>query len=235
MPYLTWISDKSLFAATKKLLKHTRDAANKSNGNLRKNVMDPFSAIFQMAGFKMTYDQWLESEKSRQAQKTMQNFVGEFHQEILGSCTGWKNMGTGNVIDLSNKRKRIVAEIKNKHNTISGGLLSDLYGSLEDLVMPKSSTYYGFTAYYVSIIPKKPNPFNSPFTPSNRKSGKKRPINHQIRIIDGKSFYELVTNDENALKDLFTVLPKIIVDIDKKRTSKADIKNLNEIFDLAFG
>src|SRR5690606_6948457 len=103
--------------------------------NFGKNVVDPFSAIFEMIGFEMYFEDWRLSEKSRQAQKSLQNFVGEFHQTILGSCHGWKDMGKGNIIDLFSEDGRVIAEIKNKFNTISGGKLADLYWSLEPAVM----------------------------------------------------------------------------------------------------
>lgn len=143
MAYLSWISDNDLATAVTKLLGATQAAKVQALIKMSANVMDPFSAIFQMSGFGMTYDEWYKSEEARQAQKTMQNFVGDFHQEILGHCAGWQNMGKGMIIDLVNANKMIIAEVKNKHNTISGGDLFNLYDSLERLVMPKLSGYKG--------------------------------------------------------------------------------------------
>lgn len=42
-------------------------------------------------------------------------------------------MGIGNVIDLVSEDKKIVAEIKNKYNTVSGGNLSGVYNALDAL------------------------------------------------------------------------------------------------------
>lgn len=99
-----------------------------------------------MSGFGIDYDTWLKSETTRQAQKTLQNHIGDFHQNILGYSKGWTNMKVGNVIDLASEENKAIAEIKNKYNTISGGKLSDLYNSLDKLVSPKSSIYKGYTA-----------------------------------------------------------------------------------------
>lgn len=207
MPYLNWISDADLTQHVKSLLSATQSAKASAFASLNKNVMDPFSAVFQMSGFAMTYNDWIKSEEARQSQKTMQNFVGAFHQNILGSCAGWQNMNTGNNIDLVNTNQSVIAEVKNKHNTISGGDLSDLYYRLDKLVMPNASAYKGFTSYHVAIIPKTPIPYNIPFTPSNRATSTKCSSNALIRMIDGASFYSLVTGSNTALKDLFNVIP----------------------------
>ena len=192
-----------------------------------------FSAIFEMAGFGMTYEQWIVSEKARQAQKTLQNFVGEFHQTLLGSCQGWNNMGKGNIIDIHGPGAKVVAEIKNKFNTISGGKLADLYWSLESAIMNKTSIYKGFTAYYVSIIPDNPARFNKPFTPSDKEKGQRCPENKLIRQIDGASFYALVTGEVNALENLFDILPSVIYELSGNDVlDKVKLKNL---FKMAYG
>ena len=230
---LSWIDDDALTAVVSSLLGIAKTAKNKAEKKFGGNVIDPFSAIFEMAGFEMTYDEWIVSEKARQAQKTLQNFIGEFHQTLLGSCEGWINMGKGSIIDLHNADKKIISEVKNKYNTISGGKLADLYLSLEAAVMNKTSIYKGFTAYYVEIIPGNPERFNEPFTPSNKEKGHRCPENKLVRSIDGSSFYELVTGEENALENLFEVLPVIIHKIIGKDT--LDKEKLKRLFKMAYG
>jgi len=233
MPLLSWISDADLNNAVTNLITATQTAKTNAFASLSKNVMDPFSAIFQMSGFSMTYDEWLKSEEARQSQKTMQNFVGQFHQNILGSCIGWVNLNTGNNVDLVNTSSKIIAEVKNKHNTISGGDLSDLYYRLDKLVMPNASAYKGFTAYHVGIIPKTITPFNIPFTPSDKSTSTKCSTNQLIRTIDGASFYHIVTGAPNALKDLFAALPKVMSNFNQQ--NMADIAKLQALFKLAYG
>ncbi len=210
MPILKWIDDQSLKNAVDHLIKKAKEAQLKAKNKFGKNVIDPFSAMFEIAGFEMNYDSWIKNETARQAQKTLQNHIGEFHQIILGSVGHWENMKTGNVIDLVSKERKIIAEIKNKFNTISYGKLSDLYHSLDELVMHKASIYKGYTAYYVPIIPKTPERYNKEFTPSNRDKGSRCPFNENIRETDGQSFYEIVTGEENALKNLYEAIPEII-------------------------
>jgi len=234
MSKLNWISDEDLYNAVTHLLQKAEEAQIKSEKKFGKNVIDPFSAIFVMSGFKMDFDNWLKTETSRQAQKTLQNHIGEFHQKILGHVEGWDNMKTGNVIDLVSNEKKIIAEVKNKHNTISGGKLSELYYSLERLVMPKTSIYKNFIAYYVTIIPKNKKRKDLEFTPSDKDKGEKCPSNKLIREIDGASFYELVTGDKNALNDLFKVLPSVIEKCTNGKYKVDNFNKLQEFFNQAF-
>jgi hypothetical protein len=210
MATLNWISDNALEAEVLRILNIAKSAKEHVSKNFSKNVIDPFAALFEIAGFGIDYYAWENSETTRQAQKTLANHIGLFHQNILGSVNGWKNLKTGSVADLVSEEHKIIAEIKNKYNTISGGKLSDLYYSLEGLINPKSSVYKGYTSYYVAIIPKKSLRYDQPFTPSDKASGTKCQPNDLIREIDGASFYSIVTGDKNSLFDLFGILPKII-------------------------
>lgn len=234
MAILKWISDKNLNHAVTHLLNKAEEAKAHSKLEFGKNVIDPFAAIFEMAGFDVDYNTWLKSETNRQAQKTLQNHIGDFHQTILGFSTGWENMKTGNVMDLVSEKHKIIAEVKNKFNTISGGKLADLYHSLQGQVMPKSSRYKGYTAYYVAIIPKKPKRYDIEFTPSNKEEGEKCPANKKIREIDGASFYDLVTGHNNALENLFDVLPSVILKCSNGKYKIKDNEKLKEFFNTAY-
>ena len=174
---------------------------------------------------------------TRQAQKSLQNHVGEFHQIVLGSIDGWKNLKTGAIVDLESIDNNMIAEVKNKYNTISGGKLADLYSELEKLVMPKTSKYKNFTAYYVEILPKSPTPYDKEFTPSDKAKGAKCPPNPLIRQIDGKSFYAKVTGDPKALAKLFNVLPDVIEDLCSTTTKYKfeDREFAEKFFTSAFG
>jgi Eco47II restriction endonuclease len=232
MAKLSWISDKNLITTIEQILQKAKDAKNKSSNSFGKNVIDPFSALFEISGFEFDYNTWHESETARQAQKTLQNHIGDFHQKILGYCNGWENLETGSVIDIVNKKSRIVAEIKNKYNTLSGGKLADLYYSMENLVMNKNSIYKGFTSYYVTIIPKRPIRQNAPFTPSDKAKGSKCSSNPLIREIDGASFYSLATGKNDALQELFDIMPPLISGITGKKI--AGIDDLKKFFKKAY-
>lgn len=231
---LEWIDDDKLIEAVSFLMKKAKEAKESASKNFDKNVIDPFAALFEISGFDLDFPTWHKSEKTRQAQKTLQNHVGDFHQTVIGSVTGWNNMGVGNVIDIVSDSKKVIAEIKNKYNTISGGKLADLYTSLENLVMPKSSVYKDYIAYYVAIIPKNPERYDKVFTPSNKETGSKCSSNELIREIDGASFYSLVTGEHDALRGLFQYLPELI-EREFQKTLKSDhLEKIMRYFEKAF-
>lgn len=207
---LSFVTDEVLYHEVEKVLLISQNAVNDAEISLYRNVIDPFSALFDSLRQEIPLTTWLEQEKARQIQKTMQNAVGDFHQAILGNVDGWKDMGVGSVIDLLNEKRKIIAEVKNKHNTTKGNHKKVIY---DDIVHSLASHYPGYTGYYVEIIRKSKVPYNKPFVPPDNETGLRRPLNESIRIIDGNSFYSLVTGEKNALFELYNALPYVISDI----------------------
>lgn len=229
-----FLDDATLVAEVSHLLTVAEEALEAKRKEFGKNVIDPFAAMFEMAGFGLDHAGWVRAELMRQAQKTLQNHVGEFHQNILGAVKGWENMHTGSVVDLVSDEHKVVAEVKNKHNTLSGGKRSDQYSNLEKLVMPKASRYHDYTSYFVTIIPRSPERFDRFFTPSEKETGANCPENALIREVDGASFYQIVTGEKDALAQLFDILPKVIEGISGEKTDRPDRAALGAYFRNAF-
>lgn len=239
MKELSFIDSKVLREIVRKVLTVGRDKKKSVLQSFNKNVIDPFTTLFDAAISESDHDAWKTSEMMRQCQKTLTNHIGSMHQQILGNVPGWSDLGTGGVVDLNNQEKKIIAEIKNKYNTVSGGKLADQYWSLERLISPKTSVYKGNIAYFVNIIPKTPQRFDLPFTPSDKERGLKCPENPNIRIIDGASFYALVTGQDDALQQLFELLPYLIEDIYQNDFNEQDFsleskEEYGSYFQMAF-
>lgn len=213
MAYVKFLDDQTLRGLVKGVLDVGTSKRKAVARDFQNNVIDPFSSLFDAAISEVDHETWMNSEMVRQCQKTLTNHIGNLHQKILGSVVGWEDLGTGAVVDLVCRNEKIIAEVKNKHNTVTGGKLVDQYKSLERLVTPKASHYKGYTSYFVNIIPKKPHRFDTTFEPSDKDTGMKCPRNEQIRVIDGASFYALVTGRDNAIEELYEALPNIIEDI----------------------
>lgn len=240
MSYLAYISDGDLMDVVKEILDIGRSSKENAKSNFTSNVIDPFAPLFEASSFSFNHEEWVNSETARQSQKTVQNHVGTLHQRILGQVNDWENLGIGGIVDIVCESQKIIAEIKNKYNTVTGGKLSDQYYLLEKLVTMKTSRYYGYTAYFASIIPRRPVRYNSSFTPSDKEKGAKCPLNEKIRKIDGFSFYELVTGRENSLYELYSALPNVIEQIYRKDYKDSDYiipdKSIFEkYFFLAYG
>lgn len=213
MAYVSFVDDTTFKSLVNNIINLGREAKKVAVSDFNRNIIDPFSILWEMGSFEFSHDAWYTNEIIRQAQKTLTNHIGMFHQNFLGSVDGWTDLGVGNMVDLVNHEKKIIAEIKNKHNTVTGAKQVDVYKELESLVMPNGHMYKGYTAYYVEVIPKRPTRFNIPFTPSDKKTSTRCSVNEKIRKIDGASFYTLVTGVDDALEQLFKALPIVIKEL----------------------
>ena len=179
--------------------------------DIYKNTLDCFSAVLDAKILGKDLESWINDvEKTRHTQKTLQNEVGNIHTKVLGTISGWHDMGVGKILDLENSDKKIVAELKNKHNTTKGNHKKDIYDDLAEVIDSRP----GYTGYYVEILPKNLQRYDHPFSPpDNAKQGTKRPERPDIRIIDGYSFYALVTGSATALLEFYEMFPSIIGDV----------------------
>ncbi|WP_236613322.1 Eco47II family restriction endonuclease [Chrysiogenes arsenatis] len=206
---LTWIPDEALIGHVKVVLEKGLDGINKAEKDFARNAIDPFSALFDAGLQNISLGQWIASEKRRQAQKTLQNALGHFHQSILSSVEHCYCPQEG-FVDLANDHLKIVAEIKNKHNTVKKSDLKSVYEELDGAVNHKTSKYHGYTAYYVTVISARQQRFTKPFTPPDNRNSSRKTEQRRILEIDGMSFYELLTGQKDALYQLYRVLPNVI-------------------------
>ena len=212
---ILWITRESLRDICAEVVRVIDRELDTGQSKIHRNIVDPVSAAFEMMYYGMDAGDWLRKESGRQVQKTMQNSIGEMHQKILGSVAGWKALDPGSGLDIVSHNKKIIAEVKNKHNTTKGNHKVKVYDDINDCIT--SGIYQGYTGCYVTVLAKKR--INRPFTPTQNK--KKRPRNESIREIDGRSFYEMVTGDKNALENLFKALPLVLGDILGKDSTSA--------------
>ncbi|EBF7359506.1 Eco47II family restriction endonuclease [Salmonella enterica subsp. enterica serovar Edinburgh] len=198
-----------------------------SDEDLYRNTLDIFSASLDSAIRGITMDEWKSQEKQRQIQKTLQNKIGDLHQEILGSLQGVTSLGVGKIIDLEGNG--FIAEIKNKHNTTKGNHKVSVYDDLNACLSKKDA---GTIAYYVEILPKNGRAYNKPFVPSDNKLKATRPINERIRQVDGNTFYKIVTGEDGALRELYELLPEltaeILKDLYNEQRNPSDYIEVNE-------
>lgn len=156
----------------------------------------------------------------------------------MGHVHGWENLGIGKSVDLVCHDRKIIAEIKNKYSTVTGGKLTDLYSHLDGLVMPIVSMYKSYTSYYVETIPRpkrsRPQNYDVPFTPSDKATKTRRSSNELIRQIDGQSFYALVTGVPDALEQLYDVIPVVIGDAFTYSFSPKELAIMKTYFKKAF-
>lgn len=244
MAYFSWISDDDIKTCVREVLIKGFEGIKKADKNVFRNGVDPFSAIFDAACHNISLETWMTFERRRQSQKTLQNALGNFHQQVLSKVAGWK-IPEENFVDLVCESRKIVVEVKNKHNTVKKSDLKGIYDELQEAVMHKTSRYRGYTGYYVTVIPDSHARFDRKFTPSDNATITIKPNNELIREIDGFSFYSLVTEQESALQALYQMLPAIIKSVLAEdcfqKFPQTQIDSLlesplrHQLFDKAFG
>jgi hypothetical protein len=232
MAYWKYVDDLVFNSAVESMLETAQAGKLKAAKKFKRSKMDPFMALFEISGFAQTAEQWAVAEMQRQAQKSLANAVGLFHQRILGSIDGWKDLGQGEVVDLVCADKKIIAEVKNRHNTVKGSDKVQVYDELSGCVRHKGHKYHEFTAYYVEIVPSSTTGYDVPFTPPDNKKGTKRQADENIRRIDGRKFYALATGDPDALENLHKALIQRLTELAK--ISENDASLGKELFDRVY-
>jgi hypothetical protein len=203
-----FIDPAVLETAVFELLQGATELHAEAEIHFEKNVIDPFAAMIEMAGFGSTAQQWVENERQRQSQKTLQNRIGAFHQTILGSMRGWTSLPVGGIVDVVSEDRKIIAEIKNKFNTMNAASANRLYEALDTLVSHKMQTYFGYQAYVVHIVPRSSVGSDQLFSPSDANTGRRKE-NPLIRQMDGYRFYALAAGCENAMELVFSEMLRI--------------------------
>lgn len=169
-----------------------------------KNDIDAIKTIFDITVKQIGFDGWANKEMERQQDKTINNKIGEFHQELLGKVEGWVDLGVGDEteIDLKKEDNTVFIELKNKHNTMNSSSTKTCREKLENVI----EQYPDATAYWAYIISRKYQSENRVWKYQGREDEK-------IRRISGDLLYEMITGDSNALEKVYEAIPKAIVDL----------------------
>lgn len=223
MPRFTFVSDKDLYECVSRVIDAADRAATRADGDLSKNVLDPFAALFAITHSGIELSEWSTLERDRQVQKSIQNSIGEFHQNLLGCFKNWSNPGRGGSVDLISEKYQVIAEVKNKHNTLNSGGQNDTYTKLANHLKYDRK---GFTAYLVQIVPKKADNYNQPWTPNRTTMA----LRDDLRKIDGESFYDLASGENDTLLRIFEAIPDIVSQIRGNTTNTAAIEECRQLF-----
>lgn len=192
---LQWISDSDLEEAVSQFVKRANNAKRCASQRMKKNVVDPFSSLIVASTLNMdSKEALINAQQNASALSGIYNALGNFHQQVLGSVIGWTNHDAG--YDLENTEQKILAEIKNKHNTMNSSTRKEVESKLRGAIEAKGR---GWVAYLVIIIPKKPD-----------RHRERLFVKQHVYEVDGASFYKMVTGEANALHDMFLATINIL-------------------------
>ncbi len=199
--YLSFISDAHFLQCIANLHQsYLKAKRNISKKKFYSNKVDTIKLTFDAHFNGLTEEQLIENEIARQIDKSINNSIGTFHEEILGGVEGFE-MGNLSGFDIKAADNTLFADIKNKHNTMNSSSAESLFQKLKHY----ADTYKQAKCYWVQILAK--NSFNEKwFSEINGKE-----YSHsRVYKISGDQFYALLTGQEDALFQLYKVLPQAI-------------------------
>jgi hypothetical protein len=201
--YVDFISDEHLLACIKNLhdsyVKAKYDVTKKK---FYKNKIDTFKLTFDSKFNDLDEKAILKSEIIRQIDKSINNSIGTFHEQVLGGIDGYE-AGVLTGYDVKANDNSLFAEIKNKHNTMSSSAAEAAFQRLARF----ADDHKKATCYLVQILAKKS--FNKKWEAII--NGKEYSHSRVYRI-SGDQFYFLLTGKETAFFELYRILPKAIKD-----------------------
>jgi len=220
--YLDFISDEHLLDCIKNL--HASYVKAKSDVTKRKfykNKIDTFKLTFDSKFNELDEKAILKSEMIRQIDKSINNSIGTFHEQILGGIDGYET-GVLKGYDVKAKDDSLFAEIKNKHNTMSSSAAEAAFQRLARFADDNKNA----TCYLVQILAKKS--FNEKW--ESIINGKEY-SHSRVYKISGDQFYFILTGKETSFFKLYQILPKAIKDflLGEKKQKASENSALSEI------
>jgi hypothetical protein len=199
--YVNFISDDHLLGCIGNLHKAYLKAKNNiTKKNLYSNKVDTIKLTFDAKFNDIDEESLIQSEILRQIDKSINNSIGTFHEQILGGIEGFE-IGKLSGFDIKAKDNTLFADIKNKHNTMNSSSAESLFQKLKVY----ADTYKKANCYWVQILAK--GSFNELW--KGEINGKEYSHSRVFKI-SGDQFYALLSGKQDALLQLYKALPKAI-------------------------
>jgi len=201
--YLNFVTDDHLLTCVSNLHQSYIKAKNDiSKLRFYVNKVDTIKLTFDSKFNDIAEEDLVNSEILRQIDKSINNFIGTFHEEILGGVNGYEK-GNLSGFDIKAIDDTLFADIKNKHNTMNSSAAESLFQKLAHY----ADTYKKSNCYWVQILAK--GSFNTKWTAIL--NGKEY-SHSRVYKISGDQFYALITKQEDAFMQLYKILPIAIDD-----------------------
>ena len=201
--YVNFISDEHLLNCVENLHKSYLKAKNKiSKKNFYTNKVDTIKLTFDAKFNNISEDDLIQSEILRQIDKSINNSIGTFHEQILGGIKGYE-IGNLSGFDIKATDDTLFADIKNKHNTMNSSSAEALFQKLSRY----ADDYKKAKCYWVQILAK--GSFNEHW--KGDINGKEYSHSRVFKI-SGDQFYALLSRQDDALFQLYKALPFAIED-----------------------
>jgi hypothetical protein len=201
--YVDFVSDEHLLNCVANLHKAYLKAKNNiTKKSFYSNKVDTIKLTFDAKFNAIDEETLIQSEILRQIDKSINNSIGTFHEQVLGGISGFE-MGNLSGFDIKAIDDTLFADIKNKHNTMNSSSSESLFQKLARY----ADTYKKANCYWVQILAK--SSFNEKWT--SEINGKEYSHSRVFKI-SGDQFYALLSGQKDALFQLYKALPTAIND-----------------------
>ena len=221
--YVNFISDNHLLECIGNLhAAYVKAKNNITKKNFYSNKVDTIKLTFDSKFNNIDEEDLIQAEILRQIDKSINNSIGTFHEQILGGIKGFE-IGNLSGFDIKAKDDTLFADIKNKHNTMNSSAAEALFQKLSRF----ANDYKKAKCYWVQILAK-----GSFCELWNGEINGKEYSHSRVYKISGDQFYALISAQPDALFKLYKALPVAIKDYLKsidKSEEVAENSALNEI------
>lgn len=201
--YVEFVSDEHLLECVKNLHNSYLKAKNNiSKKSFYSNKVDTFKLTFDSKFNDISEEDLIQSEILRQIDKSINNSIGIFHEQVLGGIAGFE-IGNLSGFDVKATDNTLFADIKNKHNTMNSSSAEALFQKLARY----ADDYKKAKCYWVQILAK------GSFEESWKGDINGKEYGHsRVFKISGDRFYALLSGQDDALIQLYKSLPLVISD-----------------------
>lgn len=201
--YVNFVSDEHLLKCVANLHKSYLKAKNNvTKDNFYSNKVDTIKLTFDSKFNDIDEESLIQSEILRQIDKSINNSIGTFHEQILGGIKGFE-VGNLSGFDIKATDNTLFADIKNKHNTMNSSSAESLFLKLSRY----ANDYKKAKCYWVQILAK--GSFNTLW--KGDINGKEY-SHSRVYKISGDQFYTLLSGQQDAFLQLYKALPIAIKD-----------------------
>jgi hypothetical protein len=201
--YVDFISDEHFLNCIANLHSAYLKAKNNiTKKNFYTNKVDTIKLTFDAKFNTIDEESLIQSEILRQIDKSINNSIGTFHEQILGGIKGFE-AGNLSGYDIKAEDDKLFADIKNKHNTMNSSSAEALFQKLARY----ADDYKKAKCYWVQILAKKS------FCELWKGEINGKEYSHsRVYKISGDKFYALLSGKEDALFQLYKNLPIAVKD-----------------------
>jgi hypothetical protein len=222
--YVNFISDEHMLNCVRNLHNaYLRAKNNISKSSFYTNKIDTIKLTFDAKFNEINEEDLIQSEILRQIDKSINNSIGTFHEQILGGIEGYE-VGSLSGFDIKASDNTLFADIKNKHNTMNSSSAEALFQKLARY----ADDYKKAKCYWVQILAK--GSFNEHW--KGEINGKEY-SHSRVYKISGDQFYALLSGQNDAFFQLYKALPNAIHDYLKLAENNKSIEENSALDEIS--